>query len=656
MTPFTWMFLPSYEYLRKYLLVNYSLMSLVKPEYHSFFESAFVPVCSFVLYKQSNNNYTGKFIDLSIFNGAEMQPIKALEAIKNPGCDWFYSVPLADFQKIPGFPIAFWASRRVREVFSTFDNLESHTTLRKGLVTGDNERFFRSWYEVAFNNTELHATSRESAKISEKKWFPIYKGGKFRKWFGNNEILINWQNDGYEIRNFVDENGSLRSRPQNLDFSFKKALTWSRISIGTFSARYCDGSFLFDDAGAICYSDDEKKLKSVLPILCSKIGTHFLRIINSTMSNQIGDLAKIPIRLLEGDALNLCLSNVDGAIRKAQMDWNFQETSWGFSEFPLLNKSLSSNLLFETYKALGQYWFDIVQEMKLLEEENNRIFIEAYSLQDELTPNVSLDEITLNCNRYFRYGGNKSEEQLDELLCADTMKEFISYAVGCMFGRYSLDKPGLILANAGGTADDYRRQVPEPSFPPDVDNAIPVLEGEWFEDDIVERFKKFLKITFGTEHYEENLAFIEEAIGRDIRSYFVKDFFNEHVKMYKKRPIYWMFSSPKGSFNVLMYIHRYRPDTISVILNNYLRQYREKLNAHKAHQESISRNPSASQSEKTKALKEAEWVKKVLAELKEYEDEILYPMAMQKIAIDLDDGVKVNYGKFGKALREIKGL
>jgi type II restriction/modification system DNA methylase subunit YeeA len=271
-------------------------------------------------------------------------------------------------------------------------------------------------------------------------------------------------------------------------------------------------------------------------------------------------------------------------------------------------------------------------------------------LESEIEPDADIKHITI-LNEVASVDGGHLDFNIDVI-----MKEFISYAVGCMFGRYSLDQPGLILANAGETLEDYLRQVPEPSFVPDEDNVIPILEGEWFSDDIVERFKQFLKVTLGTEHYEENLAFLEGAIGKDIRTYFVRDFYNEHVKMYKKRPIYWLFSSPNSSFNALIYMHRYRPDTVSVILNNYLRQYREKLNAHKPHQEAIARNPSASQSEKTKALKEADWVNKILSELKEYEDEILYPLAAQQVKIDLDDGVKVNYNKFGNALKKITGL
>jgi type II restriction/modification system DNA methylase subunit YeeA len=310
----------------------------------------------------------------------------------------------------------------------------------------------------------------------------------------------------------------------------------------------------------------------------------------------------------------------------------------------------------DTYRL----WYENAQvkfaTIKALEEENNRIIITDYELDNELVSAVPLEEITLNCNPYYRYGNNKTAQELETLLLADMMKEFISYAVGCMFGRYSLDKPGLVLANQGETLKDYLKQVSKPTFAPDEDNVIPVLEGEWFEDDIAERFKKYLRVTFGEEHYDENMAFIEESIGRDVRSYFVKEFYKDHVQTYKKRPIYWMFSSPKGSFNALIYMHRYQPDTVSIVLNGYLREYIKKLSAHKSQLERTSVSGSASQSQKTKALKEITQVNKVLSELKEYEDDVLFPLASEQVRIDLDDGVKVNYGKFGAALSPIKGL
>jgi type II restriction/modification system DNA methylase subunit YeeA len=300
-------------------------------------------------------------------------------------------------------------------------------------------------------------------------------------------------------------------------------------------------------------------------------------------------------------------------------------------------------------------------KVQRLEEDVNQTLIDAYGLQDELVPDVPLNEVTLTCNPHYRYGGDKSEEELEAMLLADTMRELVSYGVGCMLGRYSLDKPGLILANRGETLADYLAHVPKPRFPADDDNVIPMLDGDWFADDITLRFRQFLRVAFGDEHYEDNLAFIEQALNLkgkrnySLRDYFLSEFYSDHVKRYKKRPIYWLFSSSKGSFNALIYMHRYRPDTVSVVLK-YLRDYREKLGAEKERQASASINPSTSQGDKTRALKEMERLAKVLAELEEYERDVLYPLATEQVSIDLDDGVKVNYLKFGTALKKIIGL
>jgi type II restriction/modification system DNA methylase subunit YeeA len=312
------------------------------------------------------------------------------------------------------------------------------------------------------------------------------------------------------------------------------------------------------------------------------------------------------------------------------------------------------------YDYLSSLWKEITSQLQQLEAQNNKIFIDSYGLSDEIGPEVKITEVSLNCNPHYRYGSDKSEQELEDLLRTDTMREFISYAVGCMFGRYSLDKPGLILANQGETLEDYLRQIPEPRFTPDADNVIPLLDGDWFPDDITGRFREFLRVTFGDEHYDENLRFIETALGKKgkplpIRDFFLKEFYTDHVKRYKKRPIYWLFSSPKGSFNALIYLHRYRPDTASIVLQ-YLRDFRSKLVSERDHQMQVSISTSASQGEKTKALKRIEELKKVLVELDDYERDTLYPLATRQIPLDLDDGVKVNYAKLGAALKKIPGL
>ena len=380
------------------------------------------------------------------------------------------------------------------------------------------------------------------------------------------------------------------------------------------------------------------------------------------MNFEVGHIAALPIVTLEKSYIDTIEEKVRGLVGFAKVDWDSYETSWDFTRLPLLLEAYRQPTLEATYRKLRAHWREMTLEMQRLEEENNRIFIDAYGLQDELTPEVPLGEITLTCNPHYRYGGDRSEDELEALLLADTLRELVSYAVGCMFGRYSLDKPGLILANQGESIEDYLKQISEPSFPADDDNVIPMLDGDWFADDITERFKRFLRIAFGKERYEENLAFIEQALNikgkrnYGIRDYFLSEFYNDHVKCYKKRPIYWLFSSPRGSFNALIYMHRYRPDTVSVVLNNYLREFRTKLASRKNHLEAVSISGSSSQGEKTKALKESEKISKMIAEMEEYEREVLYPLATEQVEIDLDDGVRANYPKFGTALKKIQGL
>lgn len=401
-------------------------------------------------------------------------------------------------------------------------------------------------------------------------------------------------------------------------------------------------------------------VSNLVAVLNSNSSAEFLKILSSTLNFELGDIAKIPFDesfLTDKKIGELSKRCID--ISKS--DWDSSEVSWDFTNLPLLHPDYRQPTLNASYQKLRAHWRELTQEMQRLEEENNRIFIDAYGLQGELTPEVPLKEITLTCNPHYRYGGDKSEEELETMLMADTMRELVSYAVGCMFGRYSLDKPGLILANQGETLADYLAQVPKPSFPADDDNVIPLLDGDWFPDDITLRFRQFLRVAFGDAHYEDNLAFIEQALnvkGKrnfSLRDYFLGEFYTDHVKRYKKRPIYWLFSSPKGTFSALVYLHRYRPDTVSVVLS-YLRDFRKKLASRLDYLQQVAISTSASQSEKTKASKEADTIKKQLIELDDYERDTLYPLATEQVELDLDDGVKVNYLKLGAALKKIVGL
>jgi len=386
----------------------------------------------------------------------------------------------------------------------------------------------------------------------------------------------------------------------------------------------------------------------------SKVVWSFLKILTPTLNFGPKQISLLPMKD-DPSLLSEASETFSRLLPLAKSDWDAYETSWDFTTLPLLSPDHRSDTLEATYTTLRAHWQSMTDEMQALEEENNRIFIGAYGLQDELTPEVPIEEITLTCNPAYRYGVKGSEEDRETRLRADTMAEFLSYAVGCMFGRYSLDAPGLILANQGETLADYLARVPEPSFLPDEDNVIPVLDADWFADDIVDRFRKFLRVTFGEAHFRENLAFVEAQIG-DIRRYFTRAFYDDHVKRYKKRPIYWMFSSPKGTFQALIYMHRYRPDTVSVLLNDYLREFIRKLEAERARLEKLSDDPAATQGHRTKAVKDAAKLATQIDELHEWEREVVFPLAQQKIEIDLDDGVKANYPKFGTALKKIPGL
>ncbi|MCK9247209.1 MAG: BREX-1 system adenine-specific DNA-methyltransferase PglX, partial [Anaerolineaceae bacterium] len=570
MSPFVWMFISSYEKLRDFLINQKTITSLVQLEY-SGFDGAVVPICTFTIENSYLPAYRAGFIRLAEFKGPENQSPRTIEAIKSPDCGWFYRASAEDFRKIPGNPITYWVEESIANAFRDYPKFEEVAPTRKGMVTARNEIYVRDWHEVALDKSGLDLyADRESAKESGKKWFSYLKGGGFRKWFGNKFDVVNWENDGELLQTTRHPSEDrIWATNFNLEYIFKPNVNWGAITSSDFSARISHGGELFDAGGSACFPR-EIDPKTILGFLNAKISRSMLRALNPTLNFQAGNIANLPF-LLSVDT-SPTKENVEKLVSGHKTDWDAYETSWDFTILPLLNPDYRQPTLKATYQKLRDHWQEMTLEMQRLEEENNRIFIDAYGLQDELKSEVPLNEITLTCNPHYRFGNDKSEDELEALLLADTMRELVSYAVGCMFGRYALDKPGLILANKGETIEDYLKRVPEPSFPADDDNVIPMLDGDWFTDDIAERFRKFLRVAFGEEHYEANLKFVEKALGkngkaRDIRDYFLKDFYSDHVKRYKKRPIYWLFSSPKGSFNALIYMHRYRPDTVSVVLN-----------------------------------------------------------------------------------------
>ena len=633
----SWMFLSSFEKLRKNITERLAITSMAHlgPRAFDSIGGEVVQATSFILKNQVDPNFQGSFLRLIDGKSESEKNKQLLDAIQNPNCGYSYHASAEDFKKIPGSPIAYWVSRAILKVFDEQELIGDKYISGGRCKTHNDDKYLRFIWEV-------------NEKGSNYKWKLYYKGGAFRRWYGNIEHFINWSEDARKIYSL---NGGL----SNSRFWDKSGVTWSGVTSGKSSYRLKIKGAEYASASPTIIEEDNGKRVYALSLLNSKLSDVFMSVINPTVQINVGDALSIPLvstinEIIEGTTLQ--------NIKLSKEDWDSYERSWDFKTLPLIDtyKNTEKAPLTETYKTLRSKWQSMTDEMKKLEEENNKIFIEAYGLEEELTAEVPLKEITLTCNPHYRYDSKKSSAALDKLLLEDTIKEFISYAVGCMFGRYSLDKQGLILANQGEALEDYLKQIPQPSFMPDDDNIIPVLDGNWFTDDIAERFRNFLKVSFGEEHYEGNLAYVESAIGKDMRKYFIKDFYEDHIRRYKKRPIYWMFSSAKGSFNALVYMHRYRADTVSTILNGYLREYRSKLSTKINQLEAVETSADSSQAAKTKALKDIEAMRKVIKELIEYEQEVLYPLATQKIELDLDDGVKVNYNKLGKALQKVAGL
>ena len=547
-----------------------------------------------------------------------------------------YEAKQENFKKIPASPIAYWVGKNIFHIFATSIKLKEEAELRSGIMTGSDDLFLRQWYEVENTKSGFDHIEYEDIKKYSKKWFPLNKGGGVRKWQGNKEFVINLENEGYDI-----DNSGLNYRLRDGKYYFRTGITWSEIGTGAFSCRIADKGTLFGSTGPTIYFKNDEVPLEVIAILNSKISTYFFNLLNPTHHFNIGATEEMPI--FYSNNLNKINQLTQQNIDISKQEWDSRETSWDFADNELI-KHKSDSSIETAYTNYCNYWQDKHNTLHQNEEELNRLFIDIYELQDELAADVGLKDITILKNET-KIVDDELAFQADEI-----MKQFISYGVGVMFGRYSLDSDGLLIANMG-------QEVPtDTTFEIDDDNVIPLLDGNWFGDDIVERFYGFVRTTFGDEHYQQNIRFIEESIGKDIRKYFLKDFYTDHVKRYKKRPIYWVFSSAKGSFNVLIYMHRYQADTASIILNDYLREFRTKLESHKSQLESVSISTGSSAGEKTKALKEIDTIGKTLRELDDYEHEVLYPLATEQVEIDLDDGVKVNYNKFGAALKKVTGL
>lgn len=668
----SWMFLSSYEKLRGKLIDNIQFDTLLHLGPRTFPEigGEVVQNASFTFFKAKPIN-KGSYVRLVDFDNSELKRNKTLEAIQNPNCGWFYTANQKDFEIIPGSPIGYWLSETLISTYNNNKPLSYFATPRAGMITGNNYLFLRYFHEVSFNKLGLNFSTKELAALSDKKWFPYQKGGPYKKWYGNLEYVVNFKNNGFDLRTRKNEKGLVPAHAFNDDFIFKFNVNWSALTAGKFSTRITEQGNLFDASGSAAFPTRLNETYVLSGFLNSPIAQILLSVTNPTLNFQAWEIGGLPIKkdIFNNDNI-LYYTKICRQI--SIYDWDSRETSWDFKTSPLfdglwgdLNMASSQFVksrieaklkdgvtLKDAYQEYIKIWTSMFFQLHRNEEELNRQFIEIYGLQDELTPDVPLEEITI-------LQEETSIENGELVFHADEVfAQFVSYAVGCMFGRYSLDKEGLILANQGETLQDYLEKVgrreEELTFVPDRDNIIPVLDDEWFSNDIVERFHTFLKASFGEQNFRKNRDFVEECLGKDIRKYFTRDFYKDHIRRYKKRPIYWMFSSPKGYFNVLVYLHRYTPDTINRILNSYLKEFIEKLKMYRTQQEHIEVEGSVT--EQNKARKEIDRINVMLEDCMQYETEILYPLAAERIALDLDDGVLVNYNKLGSAVALVDGL
>jgi len=630
MTPFVWMFIKTYEKLRNYIIDNKNIVSLIQFEY-SAYEEATVPICSFVL-RNTRDDKEGIYFRLTEFKGGmTVQQKRYKEGLCEKNCKYVFLSSKKDFKRIPGKPIAYWLSAGMLDAFDNSKTLSYYGQPKVGLQTGDTNRFLRYWYEPQI--TKICFAGQNS---KNKKWFPICKGGEYRRWYGNNDYVVNWENNGFEIKNFKDEKGRLKSRPQNVEFYFKKGITWNLISSSNFAVRCYPEGMVFDVSANAFFCSDELYYY-IAGVLNSKIIFNLSQILNPTINFSAGVIANLPIKVDIG-----LKHRIDELVAKAieieKIDWDSFETSWDFRTHPLIpvsNQEKKSKYISDYYESWEKECDKRFLEMKTIEEELNQIFIDIYELNDELLPAVEDKDVTIR----------KADIRRD-------IRGFISFAVGCLFGRYSIDAPGLIYA--GGEWDESKYH----SFKPDVDAIIPICDDEYFEDDIVGRFISFVETVFGKETLEDNLMFISDSLGgkgssrKIIRNYFLNDFYADHLKIYQKRPIYWLFDSgKKNGFKCLVYMHRYKSDTIARIRTDYVHEQQARYRT--AIIDLDNRINNISTSEKVKLSKVLNNLKAQDEELRVYEEKI-HHLADQMIEIDLDDGVKKNYAMFQDVLAKIK--
>lgn len=616
----SWMFLSSFEKMRAKALQTKTITNLMHME-NMVMGIAFGTAVT-IFRNNAVKGYKGTY------NQIKLQDIENDTPKQFPiQGNRFAQVSTDNFSKIPGSPVAYWVSKAVLDVYSRAKLLGNIASPRTGMTTGDNNRFLRLWFEIEIPKAKFDAKDADDARTSGKKWFPYCKGGGYMRWYGYNEYLVNWENDGFEIKNNIKPNGLKAASVRSESLYFKKLITWSAVTSGSFSCRLCEGGSLFDSGGSSI--DVHGETLYILAILNSVIGQFYLDISNATINYQPGDIAGIPVVFPEG---NEPTQRIEECVDIARKDWDSFETSWDFQHHLLLRKVPTIAEAFTQWQTECDGRFN---QLQANEEELNRIFIDIYGLQDELTPEVEDKDVTVR----------KADLGRD-------IRSFISYAVGCMFGRYSLDEDGLVYAGGEWDASKYV------SFAADKDNIIPICDDEYFEDDIVGLFVEFVKTVYGADVLDENLKFIADALGGKgqpkevIRNYFLNDFYKDHCKIYQKRPIYWLFDSgKKNGFKALIYMHRYQPDTIARIRTDYVHEQQARYRTAIADLEQRIANASAG--ERVKLNKKLTTLQAQDTEIRTYEEKI-HHLADQMISIDLDDGVKKNYAIFQDVLAKIK--
>ena len=644
-TQHAWMFLGSFEKLRTYLS-EYNITSMAHLGARAFEEISgeVVQTTSFVINNSHLSDYKGVYTRLvSGMSQTEKEEIFLSGKER-------YSAKKENYEKIPGKPIAYWTSK---EMLEAFDNkiLYDVARPRQGMATTNNALFLRFWHEISFGKMGIGCTSQENALETHKKWFPVTKGGSFRRWYGNFDYVVNYENSGKTICDYIDNTPGVRvksnGRVINRDLYFHEGMTWSTIASGPFGMRYVPSGFIFETKGSMCFTS-----KGLLPYLLGLYNTpviqSFLQMVSPTLDYHEGPLGKTPVIIKPNEKIEQL---VEKNINLSRNDWDSLETSWDFQHHPLLRKVPTIAEAFTQWQNECDNRF---HQLKSNEEELNRIFIDIYGLRDELTPEVEDKDVTVR----------KADLGRD-------IRSFISYAVGCMFGRYSPYKEGLFYAggewdyNAYEDAAWITKGKPEvlefykqTHFMPDEDNIIPICDDEYFTDDIVGRFVEFVAEVYGEDTLDENLKFIADALGGNgqpkdiIRNYFMNDFYKDHCKIYQKRPIYWLFDSgKKNGFKALIYMHRYQPDTIARIRTDYVHEQQARYRTAIADLE--QRIANASTGERVKLNKRLKALNEQAAEIHAYEEKI-HHLADQMISIDLDDGVKKNYAIFQDVLAKIK--